>query len=203
VTAFRQPTPHSPPNRTRVHILAVLLGLNLTGCSSSAPLESSAVTLGTTLPLSAPNPGLAEAWRRGYERAVSEANRAGGVLLRSTGRRVRVLLQVRDDGGELARAQEGAQELLLSGAHALLATPGVVRMAAQATVAGHFSRPYVVPARAGPDLTATDRPWVFVAPRDGGTDEERAYLTARAALEGLSQALTFDAEAVRRAFSRE
>jgi ABC-type branched-subunit amino acid transport system substrate-binding protein len=184
-------------------VAAVALSLSMAAamaCMAPRNGDPPAIVLGTTLPLSTADRAMAEAWHRGYTRAVADANRAGGVRLQASGRRVRAVLQVRDDGGDVAQAQEAAEALLSSGAHVLLGTPGAVRMAAQAAVAGRFFRPYVVPARYGPDLTATDRPWLFVARRDGETDEERAYQAARSAIAGLEAAATLDAEAVRRAF---
>jgi ABC-type branched-subunit amino acid transport system substrate-binding protein len=157
------------------------------------------VRLAATLPLSSGDSSMGRLWRRGYERAVQEVNRNGGVFLRATRQRVPLVLQILDDGGDLARAEQGAAELLSSGVHVLLATPGGVRMAAQASVAGKFARPYLVPAQSGPELTATDRPWVLVAPRDGGSEEERAYETALAAIDALQRARSLDGEAVRRA----
>ncbi len=177
--------------------IAVVLTILASACD--APPPPSALTLAATLPVSTAD-STAPAWRRGYERAIAEVNRANGLLLSATGERVRVALRIIDDNGELARAELAAEELLASGVDALLATPGALRMAAQAAAAGRHGRPYFVPAPAGPDLTTSDRPWVFVAPEDGANDEERAYLTARAALDTLARAHTLDAEAVRRAF---
>jgi ABC-type branched-subunit amino acid transport system substrate-binding protein len=167
------------------------------GCAAPVP---QVLQLGATLPLSAPDPAPGAAWERGYRRAVDEANREGGVWLEAARRRTRVTLVVRDDGGELARAEIGARELIASGIHVLLATPGVVRMAAQAAVARRLERPYVVPAQAGPELLASERPWVLVAPVAARGDEETAYQTARAALEIFRRARTLEAEAMRRTF---
>jgi hypothetical protein len=171
----------------------------LTLAACDAPPPRSALTLAATLPVSSAD-STAEAWRRGYERAVADVNRANGLLLSATGERVRIALRIIDDHGDIARAERAAEELLASGVDVLLATPDALRMAVQAAVAGRHGRPYVVPAPAGPDLTASHHPWVFVAPHDGANDEERAYLTARSALDTLARAHTLDAEAIRRAF---
>lgn len=205
------PANHRPTVRqgcTRLHaatavflaLTAFVVALGGAGCTTSAPVDASAITLAATLPLSTAESAVGIAWQEGYARAVAEVNRDGGIRLTATGQRVRVLLQVRDDGGETEKAQQLAEELFASGVHALLATPNALRMAAQAAVARRYARPYVVPAPFGPDLRATDRPWLFVAPKDGGSDEERAYLTARAALAGFEATPTLDAEAIRRTF---
>jgi len=177
---------------------AVLL-LALVAACRAVP-EPAQLTIGATLPLTSADAPLAESWQRGYQRAVLEANRAGGVLLQATSRRVRVVLEIADDKGELAAAEREAERLAAAGVQTLLATPGVLRMAAQAAVAQRNAIPYVVPAGAGPELKASDRPWVLVSPDTARTDEEAAYQTALAALRAVGRAASLDSEAIRRAF---
>lgn len=174
-------------------VLPLLLAAS---CARSA--QPTAIELGATLPITGA-PALAEAWKRGYERAVEEANAAGGLTL-ANGLRVPVRLTIRDDGNEMPRAESESEALLAAGVQALLATPGALRMAVQAAVAQRHRRPYVVPRVAGEDLKASDHPWVLVAQTAGDDDETHAYHTARAILEAFTRAPTLEAEAVRRAF---
>ncbi|MGE3841876.1 MAG: ABC transporter substrate-binding protein [Vicinamibacterales bacterium] len=162
--------------------------------------QPSRLSIGATLPLTSVDATLAASWRRGYERAVAEVNRAGGVLLQATSRRVQVVLEIADDKGELDTAEREAQRLAAMGVRALLATPGVIRMAAQSAIAQRNAIPYVVPADAGPELKASARPWVLVSPDTAATDEEAAYHTALAALAAVGRAASLDSEAIRRAF---
>lgn len=170
------------------------------GCQDGGPARP--VRLAATLPLSSADAPVAESWSRGYRRAIDEINAAGGLLLDATGTRVPLVLSIVDDGGDLPRAEQAAERLLAEGADVLLATPGVIRMAAQAAVAARHGRPYVVPAAAGPDLAASPHAWVLVTPLGGKDDEGSAYQAARAALDAMRLAPSRDPEAVRRAFAR-
>ncbi len=186
--------------RTRFQNVAVMLGwLGCCACGAASE-HPNELTLAASLPLTSSDAARAAAWHRGYERAVADANRAGGVLLRATARRARVVLAIRDDHGEVSLAERAADELLASGAHALLATRGFTKMAAQAAVAQRYSRLYVVPAAAGPELKASQRPWVLVSPASATSEEDDAYGVASAALAALGSAPSLDPEAVRRAF---
>jgi ABC-type branched-subunit amino acid transport system substrate-binding protein len=185
-----------PAGALRVVMCACTLGF-AAACAPGAP--PSILVVAATLPLSTGGEDAA-AWQRGYQRAADDVNGHGGLTLQSAGTRVRVDLAIRDDGGDVAEAERGAEELLASGALVLLATPDPVRMVAQAAVARRHRRPYVVPAAAGPDLTATSDPWILVAPGSGEDVEEQAYRAARAALDALERARSLDGEAVRRAF---
>lgn len=186
--------------RTLAHAGMVLLTLFV--CSSCRPamLHPAELILAASLPLSAEEAPLGDAWRRGYERAVADVNHAGGLLLESTQRRVLVVLRIEDDRGDVVGAERAAERLLDAGVQALLATPGLTRMAAQAAIAQRHARPYVVPATAGPELKASARPWVLVSPEGATGDEDEAYLTAASALAAVGRAPSLDPEAVRRTF---
>ena len=161
------------------------------------------VVLAATLPLSGSESALAAAWQRGYRRAVDEANARGGITVEGSRQGLEVVLAVEDDGGHLAEAERLAEKLLAGGAHVLLATPGFVRMAAQAAVAGRFERPYLVPASAAPDLLVTPRPWVCVAQTAPAADPEgEAYQVARAAVRAVETAGSVDARLVTLALRR-
>lgn len=181
-------------------LAALVAGVSSAGCTP--PAAPAVIRVAASLPSSSPEREVAAAWQRGYQRAVAEANVAGGLELGRPGARVPVELTILDDRGDLAQAETLADDLLSSGIHVLLATPGTVRMAAQAAVAERHQRPYVVPARAGPDLTATRRAWVLVAPTAGNGPEDDAYQAMRAALDALRRAGSAEAEAVRRSFTR-
>jgi ABC-type branched-subunit amino acid transport system substrate-binding protein len=180
-----------------------MIGLvTLLAAACGAEQVPSKIVLAATLPTSSRNlGGTSAAWEHGYRRAVDEINASGGLLLHRLGARVRIELQLRDDSDDLARAEATAEQLLAAGAHVLLATPGAVRMAAQAAVAQRHQRPYAVPASAGPDLRATPRPWVLVASRAGTDDEDAAYQTARAAIDAIGRANAWEGEVLRRALA--
>ncbi len=183
--------PHAPLVRVVVFALPLFAG-----CARSA--QPTAIDLGATLPLTGAT-ALADAWRRGYERAVAETNAGGGLVL-ADGTRLPVRLTIVDDFNEMPGVEREAEALFRQGVQAMLATPGPLRMAAQAAVAQRHRRPYVVPRVAGEDLKASDHPWVLVAPTAGDDDAAHAYYAARALLEAFARAPTLDAEAVRRAF---
>jgi hypothetical protein len=174
-------------------VLPLAAGVAAAGAACGSPPAPQAVVLAATLPLSGGESPLAAAWQRGYRRAVAEANARGGVSADGSRRGLEVVLAVEDDGGHLAEAERLAEKLLAGGAHVLLATPGLVRMAAQAAVASRFERPYLVPASAAPDLLVTPRPWVCVAATAPEADpEEQAYQVARAAVLAVETAGSVD-----------
>jgi ABC-type branched-subunit amino acid transport system substrate-binding protein len=154
------------------------------------------VTIGATLPLSGSESAAAEAVRRGYERAVAEANQAGGVRLGPRDVRVPVRLELRDDRAEAVLARRLAEGLYRDGVHAMLGTYGDVRSAVQAAVAERLGRPYVVCDTDAPGLPGSHHRWVLGVPAAGGA-EARAYQTARLLIQSLEAAGTTDAERLR------
>lgn len=176
-------------------VLAIIVGCVAAAAACGSRPAPRAVVLAATLPLSGDESALAGAWQRGYRRAVDEANARGGIAADGSREGLEVILAVEDDRGHLAEAEQLAEKLLAGGAHVLLATPGLVRMAAQAAVAGRFERPYLVPASAAPDLLVTPRPWVCVAgagAAPAADAEEEAYQVARAALRAVETAGSVD-----------
>lgn len=157
-----------------------------------------ALVLGATVPLSGTDAPIGAAMRRGYERAVDEVNRAGGVAIGSS-RKLRVRFDLRDDGSEAARAERLATELLSGDCHALLGTASAIRVAVQAAVAEDFRKPLLVAAADG--VPGARSRWTFAIAAAGGP-EERAYETARAALHAFEVAEGGDPNALRYALLR-
>jgi ABC-type branched-subunit amino acid transport system substrate-binding protein len=156
--------------------------------------------VGATLPLSGREAEIGEAMRRGYARAVEEANRAGGLVF-ARGARVPVRLDVRDDGGEAARAERLASELLGGGAHLLLATPVAIRAVAQAAVAEQIGKPLVANAQDGEGLPGPRAWWTVVVPASGDV-ETRAYTTANVVLRAAARVGSTDPGTLRQALGQ-
>lgn len=156
--------------------------------------------MGATLPLSGSESATGEAMRRGYARAVDEVNRVGGLAF---GQRIHVpvRLDVRDDRGETARAEQLASTLLGAGAHVLLATPVAIRAVSQAAVAEQVGRPLVVNAQDGSGLPGPRAQWTVVVPAAGDV-EARAYAMAREVLRAAERVESADPGVLRQALRR-
>jgi hypothetical protein len=138
--------------------------------------------------------------RRGYVRAIEEVNRAGGL---SFGRRARVpvRLDLRDDRGEAARAEQLSWELLGGRAHLLLATPVPIRAVAQAAVAEQLGRLLVVNTQDGEGLPGPRAQWTVAVPASGDA-ETRAYAMAWEVLRAAARAKSTDPGILRQALRR-
>jgi branched-chain amino acid transport system substrate-binding protein len=109
-------------------VLSCLLVVALLGVRGALADE---VIIGASLPLSGPLASFGAFQRWGYERAVAEVNRTGGVLLSGTHRAVRLL--IRDDRSD-ANVVSSNTETLLSRDHAQVllgsCTPALVNAGA-------------------------------------------------------------------------
>jgi hypothetical protein len=167
-------------------------------CAPAPPVREFVV--GATLPLSGRESATGESMRRGYARAVEEINRAGGLVLGLQGR-VPVRLDLRDDRGEAARAEQLAAELLAGGAHLLLATPVAIRAVPQAAIAEQIGRPLVVNRQDGEGLPGP-RAWWTVAVPAAGDVETRAYAMAKEVLLAAARVGSTDPGTLRQALQQ-
>src|SRR6266436_3812118 len=91
-------------------ILAIALACSRAGASQSNTAESRGLVIGATLPLSGAEAKAGGAFKEGYELAIEEANRAGGVDLPSG--RLPVVLKMVDDQSSSEQAIRLAQRLI-------------------------------------------------------------------------------------------
>lgn len=181
-------------------VLIGLLGLAfLAPTCSRRETPPSEIVIGATLPLSGSDAALAPAVRRGYERAVAEANAAGGLVLAAGQAPARVRLDVRDDESRTPVAEDLVGVLADAGALLVVATPNAVRAAAQAVVAERLHHVLVVSAVDAPGLPSPHMEWVVAIDADGGA-EERGYHLMRAAIGAIASAEAPSPRALRLAF---
>jgi ABC-type branched-subunit amino acid transport system substrate-binding protein len=190
------PAPSRASNRRAWR--AALAGYALVAIACSGQAVPETLVLGATVPLSGTDAPIGEAMRRGYERAVNEVNRAGGVAI-GAAQKLRVRFDVRDDASEASRAERLATELLSGDCHALLGTASPVRVVVQAAVAENIRKPLLVAAADG--VPGARARWTFAVP-SSGDPEQRAYETARAALRAFEAARGGDPNALRYALLR-
>ena len=123
------------------HRFRLVAGLILIASGARAQ-GANRVFIGATLPLSGPDARPAEAYKLGYELAVEDVNRSGGVHVGAARRQV--ALWVRDDGGDPAKAASLLEELVVKDhADALLGSYGTPLIEAQAAVATSLHLPLV------------------------------------------------------------
>jgi len=170
-----------------------VVGCALVALACAGPRLAGPLVLGATLPLTGADAQVGAAMRRGYERAVDEINRAGGVAIDAT-RRLPVRFELRDDGGEAARAERLASELLSGDCQALLGTASALRVTVQAAVAEQLRKPLLAAAADG--VPGSRAEWTFAVSATGDI-EARAYETARAALRAFETARGGDPVALR------
>lgn len=168
------------------------------GVACRRPSAPSTILIGATLPLSGADASLGQAFGRGYQRAVDEANAAGGLRFGDRATGVRVMLELRDDKGDPAIVESLAAELYSRGCLALVATASDVRSAMQAALADRLGRPYVVNRTDAPGLPGSHQQWVFSVAAAGEVDE-RAYQTAVALLAAIGRAGSDDRTSIRNA----
>lgn len=128
--------------------------------AASAPALADEIVLGASLPLSGALASFGSFQRWGYERAVAEANKSGGIAI--GGKKQPVRLIVRDDRTD-ANASASNIETLLSRDHAVAllgsCTPALVN--AGALVAERHRIPMVTGCDPRQAFTSV-RPWKFV-----------------------------------------
>src|SRR5262249_54219409 len=100
------------------------------------------IVIGATLPIGSAEGQTARFYREGYELAVEQANRAGGVGI--SGKRVPVALEILDDGGDPSRAAAQIKTLVEEKKAAfLLGSANGAVVEAQSAVAEARRIPYV------------------------------------------------------------
>ena len=132
----------------RIFFVAVCVA----GCTK-APKKAAApavalperIVIGATLPVSSAEGQTARFYREGYELAVEEVNRAGGVAI--SGKRIPISLELLDDGGDPAVAADRLHTLL-AGKHAtfLLGSASQAVVEAESLIADAQKVPYVTAA---------------------------------------------------------
>jgi hypothetical protein len=134
--------------------------------------------------------------RRGYERAVAEVNRAGGLRWRGSGGPLPVTIEIRDDRGHAAEVEAAAEALLSAGCSAMLGTASPIRMAVQVAVAERRQRPLFLDVHDTPGFPPARARWTVPVVTDGDA-EGRAHAVASAALRALRAARRTDASVLR------
>ena len=185
-----------PSDRAWRRLAASVLVVALSACSPPLPVIDR-VVLGASLPLSGSDTAAGIALRRGYGKAVDEANAAGGISLARLSRRVPVALTVLNDRGETPVAERHVATLIALGVHVLLATHGDVRATAQALVAERAGCAYVTNPVDAPGLPGSRMRWVVSVPASAGDVETRAYESARGALSMIERAGSPERHALR------
>jgi len=121
------------------------------------------VRLGGTLPLSGGEAGTGALFREGYELAVEQANRRGGVQVGE--KRLPVKLILRDDASDKAAGVSGAEGLLADdGADFLLGTYNSAMVEMQSIVAEKQGVPYMAGGAAAAELFAKNQRYLFGVP---------------------------------------
>jgi ABC-type branched-subunit amino acid transport system substrate-binding protein len=160
---------------------------------NGAPRE---ITVCTSLPLSGRAHDAGEQMRRGYERAVAEVNRAGGLRWRGSGGVLPVSLQVRNDEGHPAQVEAATEAFMAGGCDLLLGTASPVRMAVQVSVAERLHRPLFLDVHDSPGFPLSRARWTVPVTAEGDL-EARAHAVASAALRVLRTARRTDASVLR------
>jgi branched-chain amino acid transport system substrate-binding protein len=148
-------------------ILAIALACSRAQARESNGAESRALVIGATLPLTGAEAKAGMAFKEGYELAIEEANRAGGVLLRSG--RLPVSLKIVDDGSSAEQAIRLAQRLIdVDKAQLLLGTYSTSLVLAQSAVPEEAHVPYVNGGGAASEIYRRTPKYVFglLAPVD-------------------------------------
>jgi branched-chain amino acid transport system substrate-binding protein len=130
-------------------VKAWIFSLCMLGCQREAAKPAvqlpKKIVIGATLPYSGPEGQTARFYREGYDLAVEQANRAGGVEI--SGKRVPVAIEVLDDGGDPSRAAEEMRTLVETRkASFLLGSAAAAVVEAESALAEARRIPYVTAA---------------------------------------------------------
>jgi branched-chain amino acid transport system substrate-binding protein len=138
-------------------LAAALAGV---GCRGARPAQE--VLLGATLPLTGKEARAGLYFKNGYTLAIDEANAKGGVLLKSTGRRLPVRLELLDDKSESTATVQLTQYLITTKkVHALLGTYETKLVFAQTVVPEQHGIPYVTGGGAASEIFRRKFRWIF------------------------------------------
>ena len=166
-------------------------------CGAPQPRVTDAVLVGATLPLTGADTAKALAMKRGYERAVADANAAGGV--RVGGVALPVRLDLRDDTADAAALETEVQALVDAGVHLVLATPQDVRAVTEAHVTETAGVLLIGNPVDHPGLPGKRMAWMVVVDASAANAEARAHAMATAALAAVARAGSLDTRAIRTA----
>ena len=150
----------------RMRLLCILVCL--AGCKKAAKPAAPAATahlpdrivIGATLPVSSAEGQTARFYREGYELAVEEANRAGGVAV--AGKRIPISLELLDDGGDPSVAAARVKSLVdEKKASFLLGSASQAVVEAESAIADSRRIPYVTAAGESKALYQRGLRWFF------------------------------------------
>lgn len=169
----------------------------LSACGTPQPRVTDAVRVGATLPLTGADRGTALAMKGGYERAVTEANAAGGV--RVGGVTLPVRLDLRDDTADAAALETQVEALIEAGAHLVLATPQDVRAVVEANITERAGVLLIGNPVDHPGLPGKRMEWMVSVDASAADPGARAQSMAAVAIAGVSRAASLEAGAIRTA----
>jgi branched-chain amino acid transport system substrate-binding protein len=127
--------------------LALTIAIPVVGCASrtAAPAAQAPETIkvGAVVPLTGRYASLGEQVKNGYEIAVDDLNRAGGVMVRDYNQRIRLELKLLDDESDPTKAVQRLEAHNADQVTALLGGAGSDLHAAAAAIAEKNKTPYV------------------------------------------------------------
>ena len=138
----------------------IALVLALAACGGSRPADE--ILLGATLPLTGKESRAGLMFKNGYTLAIDEINEAGGVMVKSAGRKLPIRLEILDDKSDSTTAVQLAEHLVtVTGVHALLSTYETKLVLAQSIVPERQQIPFVTGGGAASEIFKRDFRWVF------------------------------------------
>jgi branched-chain amino acid transport system substrate-binding protein len=144
-------------------LLALVLSLGAVaaaGCRAKEPPAPQRIAIGATLPLTGAEARIGGFFKEGYELAVEEVNRGGGVEV--GGRKLQVQLTLLDDTSTQATAVSLAERLVnVDKVDLLLGTYSSHLVEAQSTVAEQYKVPYVNGGGGATEIYKRGYRWVF------------------------------------------
>ncbi len=176
-------------------VVSLLVLAAAVGCRAPEPRLPAAVIIGATLPLTGADAPQALAMKRGYERAVAEANARGGVKIGPA--TVPVTLDLRDDASDAAAVEVQARALVGAGAHVILATPRDVRAVTEANVTDGAGVLLVGNAIDHPGLPGKRMRWMVLVRASSPDPQTRAHEVVTATLAAIARAGSLEPRAVK------
>jgi branched-chain amino acid transport system substrate-binding protein len=141
--------------------LLLLVGALCALACGTAP-RGAEIVLGATLPLTGKEARAGLMYKNGYLLAVDELNAAGGVMLKSAGKRVPIRLELLDDKSDSTTAVQLAEHLVtVTGVDGLLSTYETKLVLAQSVVPERQQVPYVSGGGAASEIFKRNFRWVF------------------------------------------
>jgi branched-chain amino acid transport system substrate-binding protein len=158
-------------SRARTGSLSALVALTVLGAVACAPGEKAKegggaaqvpdkIVIGSTLPLTGAESKAGARYKQGYELAVDQENKDGGVTI--GGKKVPVELRLLDDTTDQAKAVNLAQRLITQDqVNFFLGTYSTALVEAQSTVAEQNKIPYVNGGGAATSIYNKGYKWIF------------------------------------------